>query len=149
MQKEHFIEENTTKLLLAIGIPINLQGFRYLRQAIKFVVHDNEILARITKGLYPAVAEYFGVTPIVIERGMRHAIDVAYHRHTLIALNDFFDVDVYDTRIKPTNSEIIALIAERVTILLRQAGYATESDDKTKDEKTENINKDDKTDNKK
>lgn len=148
MQKEHFIEENVTKLLLAIGIPINLQGFRYLRQAIKIVINDNEILGRITKGLYPAVADYFGVTPIVIERGMRHAVDVAYHRHTLVALNDFFDVDVYDTRIKPTNSEVIALIAERVTILLRQAGFENVESVDIEVEKSQAENND-KNDNKK
>lgn len=148
MQKEHFIEENVTKLLLAIGIPINLQGFRYLRQAIKIVINDNEILGRITKGLYPAVADYFGVTPIVIERGMRHAVDVAYHRHTLVALNDFFDVDVYDTRIKPTNSEVIALIAERVTILLRQAGFEDLESVDMEAEKRQ-VENNDKNDNKK
>lgn len=121
--KEFYIEEKTTKLLLALGVPINLQGFRYLRQGIKMVINEPEILTRITKGLYPAIGEKYGVSSIVVERGIRHAIEVAYARRNLVGLNDIFDVDIYDLRFKPTNSEIIALLAERVVFYLVQEGY--------------------------
>lgn len=130
-REDLFVEERCTKILLEIGLPANLQGFRYTRSAILHVIKDQELITAITKKLYPAVALDFNVVPSVVERSIRHAIDVAYIRKGLVGLNELFGLEVFDYRYKPSNSELIALVGEKILSELKQLRL-NDSDDTDK-----------------
>jgi len=106
-----------TSIIQAIGVPANIKGYRYLRTAIGMVVDDVEIMEAVTKELYPAVAEKYDTTPTRVERAIRHAIEVAWNRGNTEATARYFGYTVDSARGKPTNSEFIALIADRVRML--------------------------------
>ncbi len=106
-----------TSIIQAIGVPANIKGYRYLRTAISMVVEDVEIMEAVTKELYPAVGEKYDTTPTRVERAIRHAIEVAWNRGNTEATARYFGYTVDCTRGKPTNSEFIALIADRVRML--------------------------------
>ena len=126
-KKEIFVEQNCTKFLLKLGIPANLQGFRYLRKAIINVVEDQTLLSAITKRLYPGVAKSFNVTPSVVERSIRHCIEVATDRKGMAGLNDIFGVSIYSDNYKPANSEVIALISEKIVMLINELDFHSEN----------------------
>ena len=108
------IEEKITNVFLTIGIPAHIKGYHFLREAIKMVVEDNDIINRITKELYPGIAKKFNTTPSKVERAIRHSIDVAWSRGKVENINQFFGYMVYDKNDKPTNGEFIALVADKL-----------------------------------
>ena len=89
--KEYYVEERCTRMLLETGVPANLQGFRYLRTTIAKVIEDPELLNAVTKKLYPTIAKIYSVAPTVIERSIRHSIEVAFNRKGATGINKLFD----------------------------------------------------------
>ncbi len=113
------IETMVTSIIHEIGVPAHIKGYQYLREAILIAVNDMEVINAITKVLYPQVAKTFSTTPSRVERAIRHAIEVAWDRGDLETLNKFFGYTVSNTKGKPTNSEFIALIADRLQLQLK------------------------------
>ncbi len=113
-KKTYYIDKKCTEYLLAIGIPAKLSGFEYLRIAVKLVVENPKVLDNVTKRLYPQVAEVMKTKVPAIERSMRHAIEVAFVSKGLFYLNDIYGSVIYKGDRKPTNSELIALLAEKI-----------------------------------
>ena len=115
------IETLVTNVIHEIGVPAHIKGYKYLREAIIIAVGDMEVINAITKVLYPQVAKTFSTTPSRVERAIRHAIEVAWDRGDLDTLQRFFGYTVSNTKGKPTNSEFIALIADRLQLQLRSS----------------------------
>ena len=113
------IESMVTSIIHEIGVPAHIKGYQYLREAILIAVNDMDVINAITKVLYPQVAKTFATTPSRVERAIRHAIEVAWDRGDLETLQRFFGYTVSNTKGKPTNSEFIALIADRLQLQLR------------------------------
>lgn len=113
---ERNLEERITNIFLTIGIPAHIKGYHFLREAIKMVVQDNDIINRITKELYPSIAKKFNTTPSKVERSIRHSIDVAWSRGKVENINQLFGYVVYDKNDKPTNGEFIALVADKLSM---------------------------------
>lgn len=109
-------EEQLANLFLSIGIPAHIKGYGYLREAVRLVLEQPEIINRITKELYPGIARRFGTTPSKVERAMRHAIEVAWSRGRLENINQIFGYRVFEAGDKPTNGEFIALIADKLRL---------------------------------
>jgi two-component system response regulator (stage 0 sporulation protein A) len=118
------IETMVTNIIHEIGVPAHIKGYQYLREAIIIAVKDMDVINAITKVLYPQVAKTFGTTPSRVERAIRHAIEVAWDRGDLDTLQRFFGYTVSNTKGKPTNSEFIALIADKLQLQLRSAEAA-------------------------
>ena len=110
------LDERLSGILLRAGIHPHNKGYQYLKVAVKFAVSQPEMINRITKGLYPAVAEFCMSTPSKVERSIRHAIEVAWYRGKIENLNQFLGMKIYGKEDKPTNSELIALIADKLVI---------------------------------
>ncbi len=108
-----------TKVLHELGIPAHIKGYQYLREAIELVINDVEFLGAITKELYPEVADNFNTTSSRVERAIRHAIEVAWERGNMEALNRYFGNSVNSEGAKPTNSQFIAKIADQLRLELR------------------------------
>ncbi len=106
--------------LIAIGISPKLTGFEYLRLAIKLVIKDKSYLSNITKKLYPEISTIMFASPASIERSIRHSVEVACNTKGLLGLNELFGCVIYKGDRKPTNSEIIALIAEKIEMDMRK-----------------------------
>ena len=115
------IEAMVTGIIHEIGVPAHIKGYQYLREAIIIAVNDMDVINAITKVLYPQVAKAFQTTPSRVERAIRHAIEVAWDRGDLDTLQRFFGYTVSNTKGKPTNSEFIALIADKLQLQLRSA----------------------------
>ena len=115
------IEAMVTGIIHEIGVPAHIKGYQYLREAIMIAVNDMDVINAITKVLYPQVAKTFSTTPSRVERAIRHAIEVAWDRGDLDTLQRFFGYTVSNTKGKPTNSEFIALIADRLQLQLKNA----------------------------
>ena len=113
------IEAMVTSIIHEIGVPAHIKGYQYLREAIIIAVNDMDVINAITKVLYPQVAKTFGTTPSRVERAIRHAIEVAWDRGDLDTLQRFFGYTVSNTKGKPTNSEFIALIADKLQLQLK------------------------------
>ena len=118
------IETMVTNIIHEIGVPAHIKGYQYLREAIIIAVNDMDVINAITKVLYPQVAKTFGTTPSRVERAIRHAIEVAWDRGDLDTLQRFFGYTVSNTKGKPTNSEFIALIADKLQLQLKSAEAA-------------------------
>lgn len=118
------IETMVTNIIHEIGVPAHIKGYQYLREAIIIAVNDMDVINAITKVLYPQVAKTFQTTPSRVERAIRHAIEVAWDRGDLDTLQRFFGYTVSNTKGKPTNSEFIALIADKLQLQLRSADVA-------------------------
>ena len=118
------IEAMVTNIIHEIGVPAHIKGYQYLREAIMIAVEDMDVINAITKVLYPQVAKTFQTTPSRVERAIRHAIEVAWDRGDLDTLQRFFGYTVSNTKGKPTNSEFIALIADRLQLQLKGADAA-------------------------
>jgi two-component system response regulator (stage 0 sporulation protein A) len=116
---EATMEAMVTSIIHEIGVPAHIKGYQYLREAILIAVHNMDVINAITKVLYPQVAETFSTTPSRVERAIRHAIEVAWDRGDLETLQKFFGYTVSNTKGKPTNSEFIALIADRISLSLK------------------------------
>ena len=113
------IETMVTSIIHEIGVPAHIKGYQYLREAIILAVEDMDVINAITKVLYPQVAKTFQTTPSRVERAIRHAIEVAWDRGDLDTLQRFFGYTVSNTKGKPTNSEFIALIADKLQLQLK------------------------------
>ena len=118
------IEALVTGIIHEIGVPAHIKGYQYLREAIIIAVGDMDVINAITKVLYPQVAKTFQTTPSRVERAIRHAIEVAWDRGDLDTLQRFFGYTVSNTKGKPTNSEFIALIADKLQLQLKSADAA-------------------------
>ncbi|MFZ5975340.1 MAG: sporulation transcription factor Spo0A [Bacillota bacterium] len=109
-------DEKITGVFLTIGIPAHIKGYHYLREAVKTVMDDGDVINRITKELYPTVAKRFSATPSKVERAIRHAIEVAWARGRIENINSIFGYNIYNKHDKPTNGEFIALIADKLKL---------------------------------
>lgn len=118
------IESMVTSIIHEIGVPAHIKGYQYLREAIIIAVGDMDVINAITKVLYPQVAKTFQTTPSRVERAIRHAIEVAWDRGDLDTLQRFFGYTVSNTKGKPTNSEFIALIADKLQLQLKSSEVA-------------------------
>lgn len=115
------IENEVTEIIHEIGVPAHIKGYQYLRQAIIMTIDDIEMINSITKILYPTVAKAYNTTASRVERAIRHAIEVAWDRGDTEVLNKFFGYTVSYGRGKPTNSEFIAMIADRLRLQMKNA----------------------------
>lgn len=115
------VEMLVTNIIHEIGIPAHIKGYQYLRFAIIRAVDNLDIINSITKELYPTVAKEFNTTPSRVERAIRHAIEVAWDRGDTEVLNSFFGYTIANTKGKPTNSEFIAMIADRLRLQMKSA----------------------------
>ena len=118
------IETLVTSIIHEIGVPAHIKGYQYLREAIIIATQDMDVINAITKVLYPQVAKTFQTTPSRVERAIRHAIEVAWDRGDLETLQRFFGYTVSSTKGKPTNSEFIALIADKLQLQLKNTQVA-------------------------
>ena len=105
-----------TAVIHEIGVPAHIKGYQYLREAIMITVEDMDVINAVTKVLYPEVAKRFGTTASRVERAIRHAIEVAWDRGDLETLQKYFGYTVSNAKGKPTNSEFIAMIADRLVL---------------------------------
>lgn len=113
------IEILVTQIIHEVGIPAHIKGYQYLRHAIMMVVDNLEIINSITKKLYPNVAKKYNTTSSRVERAIRHAIEVAWDRGDTDVLNSFFGYTIANSKGKPTNSEFIAMIADKLRLQLK------------------------------
>ena len=111
------LDTEITTLLHEIGVPAHIRGYLYIREAITMVYHKIEILGNITKVLYPEVARKFNTTSSRVERAIRHAIEIAWVRGNIDAISDIFSYTISYHKSKPTNSEFIAMIADRLRLI--------------------------------
>ncbi len=103
-----------TDIIQQIGVPAHIKGYHYLREAIQFSIQDTALMSSVTKQLYPVVAKHFNTTASRVERAIRHAIEVAWDRGDVDILNSYFGYTIQNSRGKPTNSEFIAMIADKI-----------------------------------
>ena len=114
------LESQVTAIIHDVGVPAHIKGYQYLREAIIIAVKDMDVINAVTKVLYPEVAKRFGTTASRVERAIRHAIEVAWDRGDLETLQKYFGYTVSNAKGKPTNSEFIAMIADRLQLERRK-----------------------------
>ena len=119
-RREKSLESTVTAIIHEIGVPAHIKGYQYLREAILIAVDDMDVINAVTKILYPEVAKRFGTTASRVERAIRHAIEVAWDRGDLETLQKYFGYTVSNAKGKPTNSEFIAMIADRLVLQNRE-----------------------------
>lgn len=119
LENTHDLEKDVTDMIHEIGVPAHIKGYQYLREAIMMSVEDNEMLNSITKILYPSIAKKYQTTPSRVERAIRHAIEVAWSRGKMETLDSLFGYTINIGKGKPTNSEFIALIADKIRLHYR------------------------------
>ena len=110
------LDEKISGIFISIGIPPHIKGYGYLREGIKMAVEEPSIINNVTKQLYPKIAEKFNTTASKVERAIRHSFEVAWNRQRVDAINAVFGVRVYIGTDKPTNSEFIALVADKLIL---------------------------------
>jgi len=110
------LEGEITNIIHEIGVPAHIKGYMYLREAITMVVNDMELLSAVTKELYPSIAKKFNTTASRVERAIRHAIEVAWSRGQVETINKIFGYTVHNDKGKPTNSEFIAMVADKLRL---------------------------------
>ncbi len=110
------LETDITEIIHDIGIPAHIKGYQYLRDSIMLSVKDNDVINSITKILYPTIAKKYQTTSSRVERAIRHAIEVAWNRGNTDTLNGLFGYTISNGKGKPTNSEFIALIADKIRL---------------------------------
>ena len=113
------LETTVTAILHEVGVPAHIRGYHYIREAIMMAVEDIDILNYITKELYPSIAKKCNTTPSRVERAIRHAIEVAWVRGKIDVIDSLFGYTVNNHKGKPTNSEFIALIADRLRLEMK------------------------------
>lgn len=114
------LHQRSTEILHEIGVPANIKGYPYLRYAIEVAVNDMKAINAVTKVLYPNVAKKYGTTVSGVERAIRHAIEVAWNRGDIDVLQKYFGCTISSDKGKPTNSEFIAMIADRLQLQRKQ-----------------------------
>ena len=117
---QHDLEKDVTDMIHEIGVPAHIKGYQYLREAIMMSVEDVEMLGSITKVLYPTIAKKYQTTPSRVERAIPHAIEVAWSRGRMETLDALFGYTINTGKGKPTNSEFIALIADKIRLQYRR-----------------------------
>lgn len=110
------LDEKITTIFLTVGIPAHIKGYHYLREAIRMVYYNPNLVSKITKELYPGIAKRFNTTASKVERAIRHAIEVSWTRGKIENINKLFGFNVYGKNDKPTNGEFIALVADKLII---------------------------------
>ncbi|SEF82666.1 two-component system, response regulator, stage 0 sporulation protein A [Caloramator fervidus] len=110
------LEAEITNIIHEIGVPAHIKGYLYLREAIQMVVNDIELLSAVTKELYPSIAKKYNTTASRVERAIRHAIEVAWSRGKVETINKIFGYTIHNDKGKPTNSEFIAMIADKLRL---------------------------------
>ncbi len=119
--KEEILEVKVTNIIHEIGVPAHIKGYQYLRDGIIMVVDNIEVINQITKQLYPDLAKKYKTTPSRVERAIRHAIEVAWNRGQIETVENIFGYTVNSNKGKPTNSEFIAMIADKLRLDLKSA----------------------------
>ena len=114
--EERNLENDVTNIIHEIGVPAHIKGYQYLREAIMMSVTDMEMLNSITKILYPSIAKKCQTSPSRVERAIRHAIEVAWSRGKMDTIDELFGYTIHNGKGKPTNSEFIALIADKIRL---------------------------------
>ncbi|WP_094603295.1 Stage 0 sporulation protein A [Sporomusa silvacetica DSM 10669] len=117
--KSRPIDVEVTNIIREIGIPAHIKGYQYLRDAIMMIVAEVELLGAVTKVLYPMIAEKYSTTPSRVERAIRHAIEVAWNRGNIEMINKIFGYTIKLDKGKPTNSEFMAMIADKLRMEMR------------------------------
>ena len=117
---EQRLETMVTEIIHEIGIPAHIKGYQYIREAIMLTVRDMDLINAVTKALYPMVAKRYNTTPSRVERAIRHAIEVAWDRGDIEVLQKYFGYTVSNVKGKPTNSEFVALIADRLQLRMKE-----------------------------
>jgi two-component system response regulator (stage 0 sporulation protein A) len=120
-KREENLEALVTNIIHEVGVPAHIKGYQYLREAIMMVVNDIDVINQITKSLYPKIATKFNTTPSRVERAIRHAIEVAWGRGQQEAVESIFGYTISASKGKPTNSEFIAMIADKLRLELKSA----------------------------
>lgn len=115
------LEIQVTEILHQIGVPAHIKGYHYLRDSIIMAVETPDIINAVTKQLYPNVAKRYETTSSRVERAIRHAIEVAWDRGDVDILNSYFGYTIHNTRGKPTNSEFIAMISDKLRLEMKSA----------------------------
>ena len=110
------VDEQITNLFLTLGIPAHIKGYQYLREAVRMVLENHDVINRITKELYPGIARKFDTSASKVERAMRHAIEVAWTRGRLDAVNQMYGYRVFAREDKPTNGEFIAMVSDKLAV---------------------------------
>ncbi|HEY5562505.1 MAG TPA: sporulation transcription factor Spo0A [Clostridiaceae bacterium] len=110
------LEEEITSIIHEIGVPAHIKGYMYLREAISMVVNNIELLSAVTKELYPNIAKKYNTTASRVERAIRHAIEVAWGRGQVDTINKLFGYTIHNDKGKPTNSEFIAMVADKLRL---------------------------------
>ncbi len=113
---ERNLEADVTDIIHEIGVPAHIKGYQYLRDAIVMSVNDMDMLNSITKVLYPTIAKKYQTTSSRVERAIRHAIEVAWSRGKMDTIDEMFGYTIHNGKGKPTNSEFIALITDRIRL---------------------------------
>ena len=119
--KENNLEALVTNVIHEVGVPAHIKGYQYLRDGIIMVVEDMDVLNQITKQLYPDLAKKHKTTPSRVERAIRHAIEVAWNRGEINTIENIFGYTVNANKGKPTNSEFIAMIGDKIRLELKNA----------------------------
>ena len=119
---ELFSKEEATKILVELGVPANLQGFKYLQDCVVNVVKEPSMIKKVTKNLYPGIGDNYCVNGAVVERSMRHATDIGYSKTGFKSLHKMFGLACEELNYKPTNCELIAIISEALRFKAHRAG---------------------------
>lgn len=110
------LDKTITSIIKEIGVPAHIKGYAFLREAIQMVYSDVDLLGSVTKILYPDIAKKYNTTPSRVERAIRHAIEVAWNRGNYEVISKMFGYTVHHLKSKPTNSEFIAMIADKIRL---------------------------------
>ena len=121
VEQEPSLKIQVTEILHQIGVPAHIKGYHYLRDSIIMAIETPDIINSVTKQLYPGVAKRYDTTASRVERAIRHAIEVAWDRGDVDVLNSYFGYTIHNTRGKPTNSEFIAMISDRLRLHMKTA----------------------------
>lgn len=113
------LEVTVSEIMHQIGVPAHIKGYQYLREAIVLSINDREMMSSVTKVLYPTVAKMYSTTSSRVERAIRHAIEVAWDRGDVDVLSSYFGYTIQNTRGKPTNSEFIAMISDKLRLRMK------------------------------
>ena len=123
---DHDLELMITEIIHQIGVPAHIKGYQYLRYGILLCIKDISMISSVTKQLYPTIAKKFGTTSSRVERAVRHAIEVAWDRGDVDTLESYFGYTILNSRGKPTNSEFIAMIADKIRMKVRSENNGIE-----------------------
>ena len=118
-KSSHDLEAAITNIIHEIGVPAHIKGYLYLRDSITMVINNMELLSAVTKELYPSIARKYNTTSSRVERAIRHAIEVAWGRGRVDVINSLFGYTIHNEKGKPTNSEFIAMVADKLRLEMK------------------------------